>query len=227
MSTVFLIAIFFVLVGVSIMVLYLVDRVRKIELNTAEQADAADGMSAINTDKRFDGLAGEALWQAVTATDDAESANAQAVTELRLRFSPVLQRHIAELLEEGVLDGRQGVRLPPPAARVIKTANGQVLSWLPPEDGREIYEIGLERLSIPRYPHISLGERLDRVAGKLFQSSGLTLPAGFPACLLPSKGAVQEPVSVPPQIATADEPPTLDITQAEPEKMPIVQEFKN
>ena len=188
MITVFLIAIFLCLVGVIIMVVYLVDRVRKIEMNTAAQAGAGGGTPAA-TDERFGNLAGEALWQAVTAADDADPANAQAVMELRLQFSPVLQRHIEELFEEGVLDGRQGVRMPPPPERTIKTASGQVLSWLPPEDGREIYEIGLERSSIPQFHHAQLGERLDRVAEKLFQAAGLTLPAAFSAYLLPSADA--------------------------------------
>ena len=173
MINVFLIAIFFCLVGVTVMVIYLVDRVRKIEMNTSAQANAIDGRAAIATDERFGGLAGEALWQTVTAADDADPAHVQAATELRLLFSPVLQRHIEELFEEGVLDGRQGVRVPPPPARTIKTASGQVVSWLPAEDGREIYEIGLERSSIPQFQHVQLVERLERVAGKLFHAAGL------------------------------------------------------
>lgn len=223
MITVFLIAIFLCLVGVTIMVVYLVDRVRKIEINTA----AHPGAPAAFTDPRFGSLAGEALWQAVTAADDADPVNAQAVMELRLHFSPVLQRHIEELFEEGVLDGRQGVRMPPPPERTIKTASGQVLSWLPPEDSREIYEIGLERSSTPQFHHAQLGERLDRAAEKLFQAAGLTLPTAFSAYLLPSADAAPAAVSGPLQIGTANEQLPQDIVEANLEKTPIVQEFKN
>ena len=227
MITVFLIAIFLCLVGVIIMVVYLVDRVRKIEMNTAAQAGAAGGTPVTANDQRFGSLAGEALWQAVTAADDADPANAQAVMELRLHFSPVLQRHIEELFEEGVLDGRQGVRMPPPPKRTIKTASGKVLSWLPPEDGREIYEIGLERSSIPQLQHAQLGERLDRAAEKLFQAAGLTLPAAFSAYLLPSADATPAAVLAPLQIGTAKEQTLLDISEENLEKKPIVHEFKN
>jgi hypothetical protein len=227
MISVFLIAIFLCLVGVAVMVVYLVDRVRKIELNTAAQAVATGSAAAITTDERFGGLAGEVLWRAVTAADDAEPARVQAATELRLLFLPVLQRHIEELFEEGVLDGRQGVRVPPPPARAIKTASGQVLSWLPAEDSREIYEIGLERSSMPQLQHAQLVERLDRVAEKLFHAAGLTLPPAFSAYLLPNQSAANDPVSAPVQIGAASESMPLEIVPAELDKMPIVQEFKN
>jgi len=62
MIFVFLIAIFLCLVGVTVMVVYLVDRVRKIELNTNLQAAGVTGLTPTNTtDERFGGLAGESL----------------------------------------------------------------------------------------------------------------------------------------------------------------------
>jgi len=227
MIFVFLIAIFLCLVGVTVMVVYLVDRVRKIELNTTAQAGAIGGVPASTTDERFGGLAGEPLWRAVIAADNVDLDNAQAATDLRLLFSPVLQRHIEELFEEGVLDGRQGVRVPPPPARAIKTASGQVLSWLPPEDGREIYEIGLERSSIPQFQHAHLVERLERVAEKLFHAAGLTLPPALSAHLLPLHDAPHETLPSPEQVGAAQEVAPVDIAKVEMEKMPLVQEFKN
>jgi hypothetical protein len=227
MIFVFLIAIFLCLVGVTIMVVYLVDRVRKIELNTTAQAGATGGAPVSTTDERFGGLAGEPLWRAVIAADNVDLANTQGVTDLRLLFSPVLQRHIEELFEEGVLDGRQGVRVPPPPGRIIKTASGQVFSWLPPEDGREIYDIGLERSSIPQFQHSHLVERLERVAEKLFVAAGLTLPPALSAQLLPLRDAPNEPLPSPAQVGAAEEVTPLEIAHGDVQKMPIVQEFKN
>jgi hypothetical protein len=83
MISVFLIAIFLCLVGVAVMVVYLVDRVRKIELNTAAQAVATGSAAAITTDERFGGLAGEVLWRAVTAADDAEAVFARIAAAYR------------------------------------------------------------------------------------------------------------------------------------------------
>jgi hypothetical protein len=226
MVNIFLIAIFLCLVGVTIMVVYIVDRVRKIELNTAP-ACGAGSSAAVTTDERFGGLEGEALWEAVTATDDADPAKLEPLTELRLQFSPVLQRHIEELFEEGVLDGRQGVRLPPAETRAIKTAEGQVLSWLPREDGREIYQIGLERSSIPQFQHVQLGERLDRVAGRLFNAAGLTLPHVFSAYLLPSQSISHAPAPETLQIRPAETSLSQELADTGVATMPIVQEFKN
>ena len=184
----FMLAIFVGLIGVGVLALYLMDRVHKIEKQTARSGGAPGAGGAFGTtDPQFEGLGGQGLWERMSAPD-AAAGGADANAQLRHRYAQVLQRHIEELFEEGMLDGRQGVRMPPDPVRVIKTAGGQVASWLPPAESHEIYEIGLERSVSGATGFAALRPRLGRVCERLYEKASLEMMPQLFDHLLPGAG---------------------------------------
>ncbi len=201
----FMLAIFLGLIGVGVLALYLMDRVHKIEKQTVRTGTAGQASAAFGTtDPRFEGFGGQRLWELLTAPEGgaAQPLNAQ----IRHLYTQVLQRHIEELFEEGTLDGRQGVRLPPAAVRIIKTSGGQVASWLPPAESHAIYEIGLERSVSSGTGFSALRTRLEKVCAKLYEKAGIELMPQLFGHLLPGGGAVTAKQALPSigQLASED-----------------------
>ena len=201
----FMLAIFLGLIGVGVLALYLMDRVHKIEKQTVRTGTAGQASAAFGTtDPRFEGFGGQRLWELLTAPEGgaAQPLNAQ-IWHL---YAQVLQRHIEELFEEGTLDGRQGVRLPPAAVRIIKTSGGQVASWLPPAESHAIYEIGLERSVSSGTGFSALRTRLEKVCAKLYEKAGIELMPQLFGHLLPGGGAVTAKQALPSigQLASED-----------------------
>ena len=201
----FMLAIFLGLIGVGVLALYLMDRVHKIEKQTVRTGTAGQASAAFGTtDPRFEGFGGQRLWELLTAPEGgaAQPLNAQ----IRHLYTQVLQRHIEELFEEGTLDGRQGVRLPPAAVRIIKTSGGQVASWLPPAESHAIYEIGLERSLSSGTGFSALRTRLEKVCAKLYEKAGIELMPQLFGHLLPGGGAVTAKQALPSigQLASED-----------------------
>lgn len=152
-----------------VLVIYLVDRVRLVALHSTEALGEVNG----TTDGRFAGLAGEALWQSLTAdAGAADGADPALVESVRRHYAEVLERHIGELFEEGSMDGRQGVRVAPPSTRTIKTAGGAVSSWLPAAESTQIYYLGHERAAAGLDQLDGLRNRLDELGAKLFEKTG-------------------------------------------------------
>ena len=201
----FMLAIFLGLIGVGVLALYLMDLVHKIEKQTVRTGTAGQASAAFGTtDPRFEGFGGQRLWELLTAPEGgaAQLLNAQ----IRHLYTQVLQRHIEELFEEGTLDGRQGVRLPPAAVRIIKTSGGQVASWLPPAESHAIYEIGLERSVSSGTGFSALRTRLEKVCAKLYEKAGIELMPQLFGHLLPGGGAVTAKQALPSigQLASED-----------------------
>ena len=201
----FMLAIFLGLIGVGVLALYLMDRVHKIEKQTVRTGTSGQASAAFGTtDPRFEGFGGQRLWELLTAPEGgaAQPLNAQ----IRHLYTQVLQRHIEELFEEGTLDGRQGVRLPPAAVRIIKTSGGQVASWLPPAESHAIYEIGLERSLSSGTGFSALRTRLEKVCAKLYEKAGIELMPQLFGHLLPGGGAVTAKQALPSigQLASED-----------------------
>ena len=192
----FMLAIFLGLIGVGVLALYLMDRVHKIEKQTVRTGTAGQASAAFGTtDPRFEGFGGQRLWELLTAPEGgaAQPLNAQ----IRHLYTQVLQRHIEELFEEGKLDGRQGVRLPPAAVRIIKTSGGQVASWLPPAESHALYEIGLERSVSSGTGFSALRTRLEKVCARLYEKAGIELMPQLFGHLLPGGGAASANQALP------------------------------
>ena len=195
----FMLAILVGLIGVGVLALYVMDRVHKIEKQTVRTGPAGSASAASaafgTTDPRFEGFGGQRLWELLTAPEGevATPLNAQ----IRHLYTQVLQRHIEEVFEEGTLDGRQGVRMPPAAVRIIKTSGGQVASWLPPAESHAIYEIGLERSVSSGTGFSALRTRLEKVCIKLYEKAGIELMPQLFGHLLPGGGAASANQALP------------------------------
>jgi len=192
----FMLAILVGLIGVGVLALYVMDRVHKIEKQTVRTGAAGVASAAFGTtDPRFEGFGGQRLWELLTAPEGevATPLNAQ----IRHLYTQVLQRHIEEIFEEGTLDGRQGVRMPPAAVRIIKTSGGQVASWLPPAESHAIYEIGLERSVSSGTGFAALRTRLEKVCARLYEKAGIELMPQLFGHLLPGGGAASANQALP------------------------------
>ena len=180
----FMLAVLVGLIGMGVLVLYLMDRVHKIENKSVGGGGTGEAFGT--SDPHFEGLGGQRLWAVLTASEGAVANS--AIARNKHLYAQVLQRHIEELFEEGRLDGRQGVRMLPAPVRLIKTLGGQVASWLPPADSREIYEIGLERSVSSGSGFSALRTRLERVCARLYEKVGIDLMPQLFDHLLPGSG---------------------------------------
>ena len=111
------------------------------------------------------------------------------IDDIRKYYGPVLERHIDELFEEGLLDSRQGIQVQPDPLRNIRTTQGQLLSWLPPGEAKNIYDLGLDRSRGEDANLPELRARLDATCARVYSMLGLTPAQSFSHRLLP--GPVQ------------------------------------
>ena len=181
MNTFLLLALLACMVGIVIMCIYLIDSIRTIE----KRAMMAN---PVRRDERFGTLEGEKLWEVMTGVSHAGTSGLPIET-LRSLFEPIVQRHMEEVFNEGMLDSKLGVRMMPHPTRPIKTSEGQVMSWLPPEPLGIIYALGIKRSSDPNANLTDLATELDAAAEKIytllsmrpFPLSKSLLPAPAPA----------------------------------------------
>ena len=163
MSTMLLVAILCFLIGMVVMIIYLIDR-----LNSMERKHALTVSSAYagvdSAAPAFGNIDGAHLWEVLSGMAPLDST-AVTIDEIRTRYEPVLRRHIEELFEDGVLDGRHGVRFQPKAERTIKCSAGMLNSWIPPADARVIYDIGVERSHITTLNFSAIYPKLESVIG--------------------------------------------------------------
>jgi hypothetical protein len=180
MSTMLLVAILCFLIGMVVMIVYLIDRVNSMERKHALAVSTAFA-GVDSAAPAFGNIDGAHLWEVLSGMAPLDST-AVTIDEIRLRYEPVLRRHIEELFEDGVLDGRHGVRFQPKAERVIKCSAGMLNSWIPPADARAVYDIGLERARIT-----SMDLKLEAVCDRLYAAVGINPDRTVPGLLLPAQ----------------------------------------
>lgn len=185
MSTMLLVAILCFLIGMVIMIVYLIDRVNSMERKHALAVSTAFA-GVDSAAPAFGNIDGAHLWEVLSGMAPLE-ATAVTIDEIRLRYEPVLRRHIEELFEDGVLDGRHGVRFQPKPERAIKCAAGMLNSWIPPADARVIYDIGLERARIISMDLSALYPKLEAVCDRLYAAVGINPDRTVPGLLLPAQ----------------------------------------
>jgi len=177
----FLVGIFLCLISVMVLVIYIVDRLRVVATGVSARAETAQ-----TTDANFYGMDGQQLWDALTKEPALQDAEPDArMFQIRGAYADVLARHVEEVFEEGLLDGRQGVRLSPPPLRSIKTSGGYVNSWLPLEESNEIYSIGTARAGAASVELELLRSRLNQVVLQLFERTGCSAPERLMTNLIP------------------------------------------
>lgn len=167
------------------MIIYLVDRVNTIERvsRTASSGNSAQTLD-VPLDPRFGDTQGKLLWTALTSAPST-GVDTERLSDLRGHYEAALSRHIEELFEEGALDARQGIQAQPNQERWIRTATGQVQSWLPASDVRSIYDLGQDRERLGAKDLAEIRARLDTLCGRLFEDMGIRPTRSISLLLLP------------------------------------------
>jgi hypothetical protein len=204
-----LLAVFVVgLIIILILLIYLVDRVNQIEQETRVLKKGGGPRPASPGDP-YAGLSGRKLWDAMTehppsGIDAAEWAN------VRQRFALALQLHIESIFEEGQRDGHRGISVEPKNPRVIATPEGNLESWLPPNQVKSVYQCGLECVTAAEDALMGVRASLNE-AGKT-----LYIQAGFPQ--FPVQSDLLMPGPLPPIAALVDLPLDEAVAAAVPPK---------
>ena len=201
--------IFLGLIGVVVMIIYLIDRVNSIEKISRNFSDGKSNHTPdLPLDKRFGDRQGRELWSALSSAP-GPGVDAERLSDLRSNYEPVLLRHIEELFEEGSLDARQDIQTQPTEVRWIRTASGQVQSWLPASDVRGIYDLGQDRERNGTKDLADIRARLDAFCERLFGTLGMRLTRSVSRLLLP--GTETDKAGVP-----AVEPGVIAVPQTMP-----------
>lgn len=186
MSNFLLLSIFLSLLGVVLMIIYLLDRVNSIgKMRAGQDVEAAAEIHATPADERFEGLGGEALWNALSGVS-TPAWSEEKLSAMRKFYEPVLERHVMEVFDLGQLDARQGIQMSAEPDRLVRTAQGQLASWLPPAESRAIYNLGqdCERCEAREFP--DMRARVDGIYEGLRSNVGLPPGPGIARMLLPT-----------------------------------------
>jgi hypothetical protein len=111
--------------------------------------------------------------------------SAVAMQDLRQNYEVVLYKHIHALFDEGVQDGRLGVSGEPRNSRTIRTAQGEVESWLPPPQANTLYKCGLDSTQLPQEQLLQVCQALDEAGHQLFEKTQLLQSEPLSTSLLP------------------------------------------
>jgi hypothetical protein len=171
------------LLVVILLIVYLVDRVNALERETRRLSQPPPPPAPMVADP-WSGLSGKALWDAMTGRPPAY-LSAVALQDLRQNYEVVLYKHIHALFDEGVQDGRLGVTGEPRNTRTIRTAQGEVESWLPAPQANTLYRCGLEATQHAGEDLTRVRQALDEAGQQLFEKTQLTQSEPLSAGLMP------------------------------------------
>ena len=176
-----------------ILLIYLIDRINRLErLTFSDARPAAEQNAESAADNSFLGLSGQLLWDAM-AGKSPEGFNENDLITLKPRYERLLQTHIERIFDEGVKDARQGAKAKRPRIPLeIKTLRGSVNSWMPPQHASAIYNAGFQSVNAAE-PELSvIRDGLDNAANLLYSRTNLELHTPFSSALLPSPEPVEE-----------------------------------
>lgn len=110
--------------------------------------DGADGApvplaAEEQPDASFGNLVGKRLWDAMTGKPLPDIDEGK-VAELKPRYHIILAKHIEELFNEGLEDGRTGHAKMAANKRKVKGLRGTVVSWIPQQHADTIYQAGFD-----------------------------------------------------------------------------------
>jgi len=186
MVTILLLAVLLGTAAAVILIIYLIDRVNRLEKITSANGEKSDDKNLdSNADSGFLGLKGKALWDAMCGKPP-EGFNSNDLVALKPRYEHVLKKHIESVFAEGLDHGQSGAtaKKPKPTS-VIGTLRGSVESWLPPQHISTIYNVAFESASASEEDLPRLRASLDESTEMLFSRSDLTLKQPYSSLLLP------------------------------------------
>jgi hypothetical protein len=186
MDTLLLVAILMGLGAIVVLIIYLIDRVNRIESMAGTLGTAGEQKPPL-----FGNLSGKKLWDVVSGKP-TEGWDKMAVDQLRNRYQPVLRKQVEELFADGLRDGQQGVPFPINNPRVVTTLRGSVESWLPNQSASAIYQVGFERARAQADALPGLRQRLDDAVNGLFGKASIKLARPISQDLIPDFGTPAE-----------------------------------
>jgi len=207
MTTVLLLAVLFGSVIAIILMVYLIDRVKRLELLSIQANSNPGEPVAVAADNGFLGLSGKTLWDAMCGTVP-EGFNEADLTALKSRFEFVLQNHIETLFKLGKKDRSAGNNPETPKNPIeISTLRGTIASWIPAQHVSTIYKAGHESVDADDVTINRLKADLDEAGEVLYSRTGLTIKQSFsekllataPVATLPSAAMLDEIEEQPPE----------------------------
>jgi hypothetical protein len=184
MTTVLLLAVLFGSVIAIILMVYLIDRVKRLELLSIQASSSQGEPAAVAADNGFLGLSGKTLWDAMSGKVP-EGFNEADLTALKSRFEFVLQNHIETLFKLGKKDRSAGNNPETPKNPIeISTLRGTIASWIPAQHASTIYKAGHESVDADDITINRLKADIDEATDVLFSRTGLTIKQPFSERLL-------------------------------------------
>lgn len=176
---------------VIVLVIYLVGRMNDLEKETRSVASKISEANASNPANQgpFAGLNEKKLWDAMTGKA-VDGVSGNLLEDVRLRYEPVLSKHIESLFEEGRLDAQMGVAASPENVKRINVLRGVVDSWLPPAQCNTIYQCGVDLVQKTADQRPAIRQALDEACKTLYERAQFELKQPFSDVLM---GPVEAP----------------------------------
>ena len=193
MTTILLLAILFGSVILIILMIYLGDRVKSLELMSVQESDETVDLAPPQNDNGFLGLHGKQLWDAMSGKVPEGFLEADVVA-LKRMFEVVLKSHIETLFKLGKRDSSSGNNPETPKNPLkISTLRHSVESWIPAQHISTIYKAGYESVDADEISINRLKSNLDDAADTLFSRTDLTIKQPFSERLFATGTALAMP----------------------------------
>jgi hypothetical protein len=192
MATILLLAVLLGSVVAIILMIYLIDRVKRLEILSLE-ASSRINQPEPPAENGFLGLSGKALWDAMSGKIP-ENFNQADLVALKPRFAFVLQNHIETLFKLGKKDASEGNGLGTPKNPIeISTLRGVISSWLPTQHATTIYKTGYQSIEADEVDISRLSADLDEVTVELYARVEIRNTPAFSQKLMAPAPAVVMP----------------------------------
>jgi hypothetical protein len=179
MTSLLLLAVLFGSVILIVLMIYLGDRVKRLEIMSFHDSSEPVEVDKPKNDNGFFGLSGKKLWDAMSGTvpEGIEEAD---VVALKRVFEVVLKNHIETLFKLGKRDATSGNNPETPNNPLeISTLRHSIASWIPAQHVSTIYKAGYESVNADEISINRLRSNLDDAADTLFSRTSLTIKQPF------------------------------------------------
>jgi hypothetical protein len=193
MTSIILLAVFFGTAATIILIIYLIDRINRLERLTLDNnATVAERNPETPGENKFLGLAGKMLWDAMTGKSP-DGFNDNDLIALKPRYEQLLRKHIERLFAEGVEDSQKGAPAKrPKVPATIGILRGSISSWIPPQHAATIYNTGYASVTAGDEESAGLRADLDESTGLLYSRTELKQQQPFSETLMPSADSSAE-----------------------------------
>lgn len=179
MTSVLLLAVLIGSVILVVLMIYLGDRVKRLEIMSVQ--DSSEPVEAVKpkNDNGFLGLSGKKLWDAMSGKVPEGFIEADVIALKRV-FEVVLKSHIETLFKLGKRDASSGNNPETPKNPLeISTLRHNVESWIPAQHVSTIYKAGYESVDADAVSISRLKSNLDDAADTLFARTELAITQPF------------------------------------------------